>query len=137
MKSELQELGGPPGGLLRVTTPGPLGRCPIAPLVEAHFHAEWRFGRGDDARAERIEVALVSSNSELPISWALAGAGLTQKSWWEVAPHIATGRLRTVLDAFEPDPVSFYAVHPLRSVQSRKVALFIEALRTCFEGFGR
>jgi len=103
---------------------------------EVHFHAEWSFG-GGDALAERVEGALVSSNSELPINRALAGVGLTQKSWWEVAPHIATGRLRTVLDAFELDPVCFYAVHPLRSAQSRKVALFIEALRTCFEGFGR
>lgn len=218
MESELQELGSAPGGLLRVTAPGPLGRRHIAPLValfsqrhpririhltlddrfsdiagegfdiavrggpmidsqfvgrqlfdtrrvvvaspayleragtpatpaelkhhrclvfnqESHFHAEWRFGRGDAAVSERIEGTLVSSNSELPIDWALEGAGLTQKSWWEVAPHVAAGRLCTVLDAFEPDPAAFYAVHPIRSAQSRKVALFIDALREHFEAF--
>lgn len=102
---------------------------------EGHFHADWRFGRGAHLQTLRVEGALVSSNSELPIDWALQGLGLTQKSWWEVAPHIAAGRLCTVLDAFEPEPVSFYGIHPVRSAQSRKVGLMIEALSQWFADF--
>jgi LysR family transcriptional activator of dmlA len=102
---------------------------------EGHLHADWRFGRGARAQTIRIDGALVSSNSELPIDWALLGLGLTQKSWWEVAPHIAEGRLCTVLDGYEPEPVSFYGIHPVRSAHSRKVGLFIEALSQWFEEF--
>ena len=102
---------------------------------EGHFHADWRFGRGAQVQTLRVEGALVSSNSELPIDWALQGLGLTQKSWWEVAAQVADGRLCTVLDAYEPESVSFYAIHPVRSAQSRKVGLFIEALTEWFAEF--
>jgi LysR family transcriptional activator of dmlA len=93
-----------------------------------HFHAEWRFGRGDGARVIRVTGVLASTSSELPVVWALAGLGLAQKSWWEVAGHIQAGRLVTVLDAFEPDPATFFAIHPVGRAQSRKVALFVDEL---------
>jgi len=95
---------------------------------EPHFQAEWRFGRGADVRILRVTGALATSNSELPAAWALAGRGLAQKSWWEVVRHIEAGRLVTVLDAFEPDPVPFFAIHPVSSAHSRKIALFINEL---------
>lgn len=103
--------------------------------VESHFFAQWRFGRESQKRSVRVEGILASTNSELPITWALAGLGLTQKSWWEVAPYVAKGQLQTMLEAYEPDPVSFYAIHPLRSSQSRKISLFIDAAAKYFEGF--
>lgn len=95
---------------------------------DPHLHAEWRFGRGDAARNVRITGALAATNSELPVIWALAGLGLTQKSWWEVADHVHAGRLRTVLDDDEPDPATFFAIHPVGRSQSRKIALFLDAL---------
>ncbi|WP_249674385.1 LysR family transcriptional regulator [Pseudomonas abieticivorans] len=102
---------------------------------QGHFHADWRFGRGAQAHTLRLDGALATTHSELPISWALQGLGLTQKSWWEVAEHVAQGNLRTVLEVYEPDPVSFYAIHPVRAAQSRKVGLFVEALVAWFEAF--
>jgi LysR family transcriptional regulator, transcriptional activator for dmlA len=93
-----------------------------------HFHAGWRFGRGEEARVMRVTGVLASNSSELPVVWALAGLGLAQKSWWEVAGHIQAGRLVTVLDAFEPDPATFFAIHPVGRAQSRKVALFVDEL---------
>src|ERR1700738_2950180 len=96
--------------------------------TERHFHAEWRFGRGDSARNFRVTGALAATNAELPVVWALAGLGLTQKSWWEVADHITAGRLVTVLDPFEPEPAAFFAIHPVSSAQSRKIALFVDEL---------
>lgn len=103
---------------------------------ESHFQAQWRFGRGSSRRSLRVEGAMASTYSELPVNWALAGLGLTQKSWWEVAPYVASGRLQTVLDDHEPDPVSFYAIHPVRSAQSRKISLFMEAATQWFSDFG-
>jgi DNA-binding transcriptional LysR family regulator len=103
---------------------------------QAHFSAEWRLGRGKQMRTLRMDGAMASTNSELPITWALAGLGLTQKSWWEVAPHIASGLLETVLDSYEPEPASFYAIHPVRSAQSRKIGLFVDAAAAYFERFG-
>jgi len=101
--------------------------------TERHFHAQWRFGRGDRARNFRVTGALAATNSELPVVWALAGLGITQKSWWEVADHIAAGRLVTVLDPFEPEPATFFAIHPVSSAQSRKLALFVDELATALK----
>lgn len=103
---------------------------------QAHFSAEWRFGRGPQVRSIRVEATMASTQSELPVTWALAGLGITQKSHWEVAPYLANGMLKTVLEAHEPDPVSFYAIHPVRSAQSRKVGLFVESASMYFEHFG-
>ena len=102
--------------------------------TERNFHAQWRFGRGDSARSFRVTGALAATNSELPVVWALAGLGITQKSWWEVAGHIAAGRLVTVLDPFEPEPATFFAIHPVSRAQSRKLALFVDELATTLKG---
>jgi LysR family transcriptional activator of dmlA len=102
--------------------------------TERHFHAEWRFGRGDGARNLRVTGVLAATNSDLPVVWALAGLGLTQKSWWEVAEHTAAGRLVTVLGPFEPEPATFFAIHPVSSAQSRKIALFVDELATTLKG---
>lgn len=93
-----------------------------------HFHADWRFGRGDAARIVRVSARLATSSSELPVVWATAGRGLTQKSMWEVQEHLADGRLVTALDAFEPDPASFFAIHPVSRSQSRLLSLFVGEL---------
>ncbi|MBB3103526.1 LysR family transcriptional regulator [Azomonas macrocytogenes] len=99
---------------------------------EPHLYAQWHFAHAGRADMLRVEGALASTNSELPVAWALRGLGLAQKSWWEVAEHLEAGRLVRVLAAYEPEPVSFFAIHPVRSVQSRKTALFIEALSAYF-----
>lgn len=93
-----------------------------------HFHADWRFGRGEASTIVRVSARLATSSSELPVTWAVAGLGLTQKSLWEVQEHIDEGRLVTVLDAFEPDPASFFAIHPVSRSQSRLLSLFIGEL---------
>lgn len=98
--------------------------CLVANMT-GQCRAAWRFGRGDAARPWRIDGLLASSNSELPVQWALAGMGLTQKSLWEVEEAVRTGRLVTVMDAWEPDPVTFYAIHPVSTAHSQKIALFI------------
>src|ERR1700731_4034158 len=101
---------------------------------QRHFHAEWRFGRGDSARNLRVTATLAATNSELPVIWALAGMGLAQKSWWEVVDHVTAGRLVTVLDPFEPEPATFFAIHPVSSAQSRKIALFVDELAITLKG---
>ena len=100
---------------------------------DRHFQSEWRFGRGASASTMHISGRLATTTSELPLIWALAGLGLTQKSWWEVHEHVRSGHLVTVLDAFEPDPVSFFAIHPVSHAMSRKVAIFIDALAAAFK----
>src|ERR1700676_325456 len=101
---------------------------------ERHFHAEWRFGRGDSARNLRVTGALAATNSELPVVWALAGLVLTKRSWWEVADHITPGRALNGASPLKHTPTSFFAIHPVSSAQSRKIALFVDELATTLKG---
>jgi LysR family transcriptional activator of dmlA len=64
------------------------------------------------------------------LPFTAAGLGIAQKSWWEVAYHITAGRLVTVLDPFEPEPATFFAIDPVSSAQSLKIALFVDELVT-------
>ncbi|MFS3135172.1 LysR family transcriptional regulator [Gluconacetobacter sacchari] len=98
--------------------------CLVANMT-GECRATWRFGRGETARSWRIDGLLASSNSELPVQWALAGLGLTQKSLWEVEDSIGAGWLVPVMEPWEPDPVTFYAIHPVSTAHSQKIALFI------------
>ena len=100
---------------------------------DRHFQAEWRLGRGGEAHVAHIAGRLASTNSELPLAWALAGLGLAQKSWWEVSDYVRSGLLVTILDEFEPDPATFFAIHPVSHAMSRKVAVFIDALAAVFK----
>lgn len=121
----------------RPTTPSDLaGHECLLFNKDHHFQSEWRFGRGSATHNVHITGRLASTNSELPLAWALAGLGLTQKSWWEVAEYIEAGALETVLDDFEPDPASFFAIHPVSHGMSRKVALFVDALTMVFTTAG-
>lgn len=99
-----------------------------------HFHADWRFGKGEHGRTIRIGSHLATTSSDLPLIWALAGLGITQKSIWEVQDHLAAGRLVTILEEAEPDPASFYAIHPVKTSQSRVMTLFIEDLVSLVRG---
>ncbi|WP_034959247.1 LysR substrate-binding domain-containing protein, partial [Komagataeibacter kakiaceti] len=81
-----------------------------------------------DARTERVPARMASTDSEMPVRWALAGLGLAQKSLWEVESYMARGLLRTVLEQWEPDPISFFAIHPVSTAHSRKIGLFIDEL---------
>ena len=93
-----------------------------------HLHTRWRLGRGAAARTERVQARMTSTDSEMPVHWALAGLGLAQKSLWEVEGHVASGRLQPVLEQWEPDPISFFAIHPVSTAHSRKIGLFIDEL---------
>ena len=117
----------------RPATPSDLGShdCLIF-NKDHHFQSDWRFGRGSAAHNVHITGRLATTNSELPLAWALAGLGLAQKSWWEVGEYVEAGALVTVLDDFEPDPASFFAIHPVSHAMSRKVALFVDALAMTF-----
>lgn len=59
------------------------------------------------------------------MQWALAGLGLIQKSLWEAEESVRTGRLLTVMEAWEPNTVTFYAIHSVSTAHSQKIALFI------------
>ena len=87
---------------------------------------EWRFVRGDS----EVRVACVprfSTNSaDAAIQYAAQGGGLTRVLAYQAAEAIKAGRLRIVLEKFEPPALPIHAVYPTSRLLSAKVRTFID-----------
>ncbi|MDD5295924.1 MAG: LysR family transcriptional regulator [Rhodocyclaceae bacterium] len=66
--------------------------------------------------------------------WAINGRGLAWRSLWEVGRDLQEGRLTSVLDAWQAQPMGIYAVFPERRHLPLRVRLFIDLLK---ETYGR
>ncbi len=93
---------------------------------------DWSFSEHGD----ELRVPLAShyvTNSADPALWhAEHDGGLTLALSYQVADAVKAGRLRIVLEAFEPPPLPIHFVYPSSRLLSAKVRAFIElAAATC------
>jgi DNA-binding transcriptional LysR family regulator len=86
---------------------------------------DWRFG-GDRPATVRIASRLAVSNIAAGIEVACQGWGLCRALSYQVAPHLEAGTLRTVLEAFEPDPLPVHLVHVEGRRAAAKVRSFLD-----------
>lgn len=89
--------------------------------------SEWRFA---DGTVVPVAGALASSDGETAHLWALQGAGLVQKSIWDVHEDLAAGRLETVLAAHPLPAVAIHAVYPHRRHSPARLRLCVAYLET-------
>ncbi|MFQ3457993.1 substrate binding domain-containing protein [Bradyrhizobium sp. UFLA01-814] len=89
----------------------------------------WRLVHGD-GRAVEVEASsrLRSDNGEAAHDWTLDGAGLIMKSWVDVAPDLASGRLVRVLPEWRSDPAPVCALFSQNRQMPTRVRLFLNAL---------
>lgn len=76
----------------------------------------WSFAvwQGDTAltKAVNVNVRVSTTTPESALGAALAGLGLVQATTYQVAPHVAEGRLVPVLSAHDSEPMPVSLVHP-------------------------
>jgi LysR family transcriptional regulator, transcriptional activator for dmlA len=91
--------------------------------------ASWRLVHAD-GRAVDVEVAsrLRCDNGEVAHDWALAGCGLIMKSWVDVAPDLATGRLVRVLPDWRSAAAPVCALFAQNRQMPTRVRLFLDAM---------
>lgn len=66
-----------------------------------------------------------ADDAEVLIDWALQGAGIANRPRYEVAGHLAAGRLGVVLEETPPLPIRLACLHPHHRLQDPKVQLFV------------
>lgn len=93
----------------------------------------WTFTVGGDVVHARLGGKLACNDGAVLHDWALAGLGLTWRSWWEVHEDLAAGRLVSVLDEYAAPPTPVYCVVPARKHLPLRVRLFADALRHAFD----
>ncbi|MBU9733393.1 LysR family transcriptional regulator [Klebsiella variicola] len=115
-----------------------------AALDELHHHRclalerhgvvmnEWRFEEAGKERVVRVTPAMVCDDGALLQQWALSGAGIAGKSWWDVKRDVEEGRLQVLFaerfTGFSPldrKEVGLQFVFPQRKLQPPQVSAFM------------
>jgi DNA-binding transcriptional LysR family regulator len=69
-----------------------------------------------------------ADDGDVLTEWALQGAGIALKPYWEVADHIRRGELEVVLPEFPPEEVSLTLLYPNKHLLPARVRLFADFL---------
>jgi DNA-binding transcriptional LysR family regulator len=73
-----------------------------------------------------VSGQLDADDSDVLIEWALAGQGIVMMPLFEVADHLATGRLVSVLPESPPQPVTLGVLYPTRKMLPARVKSFVD-----------
>jgi len=97
----------------------------------------WSFHGPSGVTSVAVKPRLVVNTTAGAVDAAVDGLGLTCVRSYQAEPHIASGRLQTVLTEYEPPPAPIHIVHPEGRYLPTKVRLFLDhaarALRAKFE----
>jgi DNA-binding transcriptional LysR family regulator len=87
---------------------------------------EWRFV--EDGHEIRVVCTprLTTNSADAAIQYAGQGGGLTRVLAYQAAEAITAGRLRIVLEKFEPPALPIHIVYPTSRLLSAKVRAFID-----------
>ena len=98
-----------------------------------HPFGLWKLHSGAQECAVKVTGPLSTNHGEMAVQWALDGHGIVLRSQWDVAAHLAAGRLLPVLPQWQ-QPANVWAVYPMRLERSAKVRACVEFLQTYFQG---
>jgi DNA-binding transcriptional LysR family regulator len=87
----------------------------------------WTFRAPDGSAIDvDVEAYFATNSGQAAIDRALADGGITAALSYQVAAHLRSGALQTVLQAFAPEPVPIQAVFPTSRLLSSKVRGFLD-----------
>ena len=110
----------------RPKTPADLAKLACVTFDFAGTTTSGSFGRRAGGRNVPVRSRLSVTTAEAALDAAAQGVGLTRVLSYQAARLIAEGRLETVLDAFEPDPLPVSLLHPLQKALPLKTRSFID-----------
>jgi DNA-binding transcriptional LysR family regulator len=89
---------------------------------------EWRFGAASKPLVVRVSPRLTVNNNSAAIQAALLGLGVTRLMSYQVAAHLAAGRLERLLPDYEPPPLPIHVLHREGRQASAKVRSFVDLI---------
>ena len=107
--------------------------------TDGRNEATWTFapsGTGSEARKARtvrVRGRHASNDGEVVRSWALAGLGVAQKSYWDVAADLEAGRLESVLQR-HARPADLHVVYAKNRHLPHRVRALVNHLVASFAG---
>jgi DNA-binding transcriptional LysR family regulator len=87
---------------------------------------QWRLQTDQGVRRFRVSGRYECDDGDVLTDWALAGRGIALKPVFEVADHLAAGRLVPVASETPPEPIQMACLYTHRKGQDPKTRLFME-----------
>ena len=93
----------------------------------------WRLRRKRSEVAVRVPAILSSNDGDVAMQWALAGKGVILRSEWDLADHLAAGRMVRLLPDWNLPDANVVALVASRAGLSARVKLFLSFLQDRFK----
>lgn len=104
-----------------------LHRC-ILHRQNDDVYGTWRLEKGRKVVLVKVRGAVSSNDGDVVMNWALEGHGIVQRSAWDAAKYLASGRLKEVMPAYSLPSADLYVYYLSRRNQPAKVRAFIDFL---------
>jgi len=99
-----------------------IAAMPVSPA------SEWHFVRAKQPINVRVQPRLTVTNNDAAIQAVLSGFGITRLMSYQIAGHLAAGRLKRILAKFEAEPLPIHVLHREGRQASAKVRSFVDFL---------
>lgn len=86
----------------------------------------WTLETAEGPRRYEVQGSCESDDGDVLTDWAVSGRGIAMKPVFEIADHLAAGRLVPVATETPPLPVQLACLFPHKRLQDPKSRLFIE-----------
>lgn len=107
-------------------TPADVARHHVISLRSVASPGEWIFDAADGPISTPLRARLSVSTIDAGIDAALAGVGLLRSLSYQLADHVRGGRLKIVLEPFEPPPRPVHMIYDKRNRLPLKLRAFID-----------
>ena len=94
----------------------------------------WHFGQGKARSEVRVHGRLRFQSAYVCVAAARAGFGIALTPAFVAADDLRSGQLRTILKAFEPEPLYVHAIYPHGRHLAPKVRAMVDFLVKRFSG---
>ncbi len=89
---------------------------------------DWKVRQGNQALAVRLSPRLTVNSNDAAIEAALHGFGIARLLSYQIAPQVADGWLKIVLQDFEPVPMPIHVVHREGRYGSVRIRAFVDLM---------
>lgn len=93
----------------------------------------WHLQSGTRQETVKVRGPASTNDGECALGWALDGHGILQRSMWDAAPYLRSGRLRRVLPDWQPPAADVMLVFPTKAHLSAKTRALVDHFSAVFK----
>jgi DNA-binding transcriptional LysR family regulator len=90
--------------------------------------SSWRFQRGEEQETVNVPTRFTANDATVLLQAALADGGISLQPTYLANPWLQRGELLAVLPAWQPPPMTIYALYPSRRHLSPAVRALLDFL---------